>query len=68
MSERLVTARELGERLGMSTAWVLDQWESGALPGFRLSSRAIRFRLSEVEQWLEARRRGPAIESASVRS
>lgn len=57
MSERLLTARELGEVLGLSTATVLDRFERGDLPGFRLFGRKggpVRFRLSEVEAVLEA--------------
>jgi excisionase family DNA binding protein len=67
MHDRLLKAREVGELLGMSTAWVLDKWEAGALPGFKIG-RAVRFRESEILAWLEARRRGPALESVQVRS
>jgi predicted DNA-binding transcriptional regulator AlpA len=35
---------------------VLDWLQDGKLPGFRLSSRAVRFRESEVMAWLEERR------------
>ncbi len=62
MTEPLLRAREVAERLGMSSDWVLDRWEAGELPGFRLGSRAVRFRWSEVEEWLEARRQGPSVE------
>ena len=58
MNESLLTARQLAERLGMSMSWVLDQWEAGALPGYKLG-RAVRFRGSEVEMWLQSYRRGP---------
>jgi excisionase family DNA binding protein len=68
MSAPLLKAREVGEMLGMSTAWVLDKWEAGALPGFRVGGRAVRFRESEILEWLEARRRGPALESIAGRS
>ena len=65
MSETLLRANELAERLGMSAAWVLDSFEAGELPGFRLARAgarrgAVRFRLSEVEAWLESKRVGPA--------
>ena len=43
-------------------ATVLDRWEAGELPGFRLFGRKggpVRFRLSEVEAALEEWRRGP---------
>ncbi len=57
MTDPLVTARELAGYLGFSPATVLDMWERGDLPGFKIG-RAVRFRQSEVEAWLEERRRG----------
>jgi predicted DNA-binding transcriptional regulator AlpA len=57
VTERLLTSRELGEVLGFSAAWVQDRFEAGELPGFRISGR-LRFRLSEVEGWLETKRAG----------
>jgi predicted DNA-binding transcriptional regulator AlpA len=36
LTERLLTARELGELLGLSTSTVLDRFERGDLAGFRL--------------------------------
>jgi excisionase family DNA binding protein len=54
---RLLTARELGELLGLSAGTVLDYFEAGRLPGFRLGGRKggpVRFRLSEVETTLES--------------
>jgi|SRR5215211_4498290 len=48
-------SRELGEALGFSPAWVQDRFEAGDLPGFRISGR-LRFRLSEIEAWLETKR------------
>lgn len=55
VSERLVTAAELGEHLALSTSTVLDWFEAGRLPGFKLG-RVVRFRESEVVDWLEAQR------------
>lgn len=66
MNERLVSARELADWLGMSTAWVLDKWEAGALPGFKIG-RAVRFRESEVAAWLESCRRGPDVLHGATR-
>lgn len=60
--ERLVTAGELAEYLGLSKAAVLDRFQSGELPGFRLYGRKggpVRFRLSEVVAQLESWRVGP---------
>jgi len=58
VSERLLTAAELAERLALSTSTVLDWFEAGRLPGFKLG-RVVRFRDSEVLAWLEAHRVGP---------
>jgi excisionase family DNA binding protein len=57
LSERLLTSRELGDMLGFSPATIVDWFEAGKLPGFRIGGR-LRFRLSEVEAWLEEKR-GP---------
>jgi excisionase family DNA binding protein len=57
--DRLLTAREVGEYLGVSVHTILDWFESGALPGFKLNGRCVRFRLNEVEAWLAGCRRGP---------
>jgi predicted site-specific integrase-resolvase len=46
----------------MSTRWVLTEFEEGRLPGFKMNDTPrgrLRFRESEVERWLESRRRGP---------
>ncbi len=54
-----LTSRELAELLGVSAGTVLDWFEAGRLPGFKLG-RSARFRASEVEAWLEAQRVGAA--------
>jgi excisionase family DNA binding protein len=56
VTDRLLTARELADLLGLSAATILDRFESGDLPGFRLFGRKggpVRFRLSEIEETLE---------------
>jgi excisionase family DNA binding protein len=58
VTDKLLTARELGEYLGLSASTILDWWEAGRIPGFKLG-QAVRFRSSEVEAWLEAHRAGP---------
>ncbi len=47
MRERLLTARELADYLGLKPATVLDKWERGELPGFKFG-RAVRFDLDEI--------------------
>jgi excisionase family DNA binding protein len=59
VTERLLTAAELAEMLGFSAATVVDWAEAGKLPGFKVGTR-LRFRWSEVSEWLEAQRFGPA--------
>jgi excisionase family DNA binding protein len=49
--DRLLTADELAERLGMKTEWVWAQARAGRIPHVRLG-RYRRFRESAVEEWL----------------
>ena len=54
--EKLLKARDVAELLGVEIGTVLDRWEAGDIPGFRLYGRKggpVRFRLSELEEWLE---------------
>ena len=63
VTERLLTARELADVLGLSPATVLARFEAGDLPGFRLFGRKggpVRFRESEILNALEAWRFGNA--------
>jgi excisionase family DNA binding protein len=59
VTERLLTARELAELLGLSAGTVLDRFEHGDLPGFRLGGRTaetgLRTRLvfrEIAERWI----------------
>jgi hypothetical protein len=59
VSDGLLTARELGEHLGLKPGTVLDKWKRGELPGFKLGpsqNSPVRFDLDEV---LAATRREP---------
>ena len=60
MTEPLLTARQVAELLGFKAGTVLDQFERGELPGFKLPNGAVRFRASELEAWLEGCRAQPA--------
>jgi excisionase family DNA binding protein len=51
--ERALNIAELAELLGMSERWIAYQVKSG-MPSHKYG-RARRFRLSEVEGWLERR-------------
>ena len=52
MSERLLDAREVAERLNVPVSWVRESTRSGAMPHLRLG-RYVRYELGEVETWLE---------------
>jgi excisionase family DNA binding protein len=55
VTDRLLTARELAERLCVSAETVLRWHRRGELPGIVLPSGQIRFREDEIERWLEER-------------
>lgn len=61
LSERLLTARELGELLGFAAATVVDWAEAGSLPCFKIGGR-LRFRESEILAWIEERRQSPRLD------
>jgi len=52
MTERLLDAREVAERLCVPISWVRESARSGAMPCVRLG-RYVRFDLADVEAWLE---------------
>jgi excisionase family DNA binding protein len=56
LGEQLVTAADVAELLDVSAGTVLDWFEAGRLPGFRLGGSKggrVRFRASEVLEALE---------------
>jgi excisionase family DNA binding protein len=52
VSERLLDAAAIAERLGVPKSWVLESARSGAMPCVRLG-RYVRFDLVDVEAWVE---------------
>jgi excisionase family DNA binding protein len=55
--DRLLTAAEVADLLGLSPATVLDRFQAGDLPGFRLFGRKggpVRFRQAEIEALVES--------------
>jgi excisionase family DNA binding protein len=48
---RLLTAHEVAERLGVTTAWVWAQTRAGRIPHVRLG-RYRRFREQAIEEWI----------------
>ncbi len=57
MSDRLLTAEELAERLGVPAKWPLTQTRAGNIPHVRLG-RYVRFDTAEVDRWLETVKAG----------
>ena len=66
MGECLLTTRDVAELLGLSSEAVLRRWREGQLPGFRLSTKVLRFRESEVLDWLESQRDGPRVSTQAT--
>jgi excisionase family DNA binding protein len=56
--ERLIDARAAGRLLGVPHTWVLAQARAGRIPHHRLG-HYVRFRRSDLEQWLLETRIGP---------
>jgi excisionase family DNA binding protein len=58
VSDRLLTARETSERLGVCVETVLVWIRRGDLPAIRLPGRAIRISETQLERWLASRATG----------
>ena len=56
MTDRLLDAKEVADRLGVPESWVRESARSGAIPCVRLG-RYVRFDLADVEAWLEGCKR-----------
>jgi excisionase family DNA binding protein len=50
--EPYVTAQEVGEYLKLTTGVVLDKFQRKELPGRKIG-RAVRFKISDVDAWLD---------------
>jgi excisionase family DNA binding protein len=64
---RLLTTREVAERLHIAPASVLRRWRAGELPGYRLGSNCLRFDADEIDAWLEGHR-GATLAGPTIRS
>jgi excisionase family DNA binding protein len=52
LTDRLLTAREVAELLGVAVETVLRWTRADKLPAIKLPSGAIRYRRDELEAWL----------------
>jgi excisionase family DNA binding protein len=57
MTERLLTAAEVADLVGVSPDTVIDWHEARKIPSFKVG-RAVRFRRDEIDAWLETKRTG----------
>ena len=60
--EPMLTASQLAEVLGFQPGTIVGWYERGELPGYRIGGR-LRFRESEIVEWLDQRRCGPGLAS-----
>jgi excisionase family DNA binding protein len=54
---RLLTAEEIAETLGVSTGWLYGEVRLGRIPHVKLG-RKVRFREEAIAAWLLSRERG----------
>jgi excisionase family DNA binding protein len=59
LSEKLFTAEEVADYLGMDYRWVLRNKHT--LPTLEVAPRTYRFRRSDIDRWLETRRLRPLL-------
>jgi len=58
VSERLLTAREVAERLSLPESWVREATRDGRLPHLALG-RYRRYRWADIEAWLDEQVQAP---------
>jgi excisionase family DNA binding protein len=63
---QLLTTRQVAEFVGCSLDTILRRWRAGELPGYRLSSNALRFDVRDVDEWLERLKAGDATRGVSA--
>jgi len=51
--DRYLTAKQVAEKLGVSTSWILRKAKSGIAPHIRIGG-VIRFSQRDVEAWVQA--------------
>ncbi len=58
MAEQLITTEEAAQRLGVSKAFLeRDRWAGARIPFIRIGARAVRYRVSDLDHYIEQRQR-----------
>lgn len=58
MTERLLTTKEAARYLSVSKAFLeRDRWAGARIPFIKVGSRAVRYRQTDLDQYLESRMR-----------
>lgn len=59
MSQKLLTTHEAAQFLGVSKAFLeRDRWAGARVPYVRVGARAVRYRVSELEHYIQVRTLG----------
>lgn len=60
MLDKLLTTKQAAPILGVSEAFLeRDRWAGAKVPFIRVGSRAVRYRLSDLESYIESRLHSP---------
>jgi excisionase family DNA binding protein len=55
--ERLMTMEEVGNMIGVDRSTIYTWKRKGLLPHYKIGKRAVRFKQSEILQWVETWKR-----------
>ena len=65
MNKSLMTTKEAASYLGVSCAFLeRDRWAGARVPFIKVGSRAVRYRLADLEDYIETRTRHSTSEAA----
>jgi len=65
MARFLLHTKQAADYLGVSIAFLeRDRWSGPKIPFIRVGSRAVRYRLDDLDNYIESQRRGNSLEAA----
>ncbi|WP_353685423.1 helix-turn-helix domain-containing protein [Thermodesulfovibrio sp. 3462-1] len=68
MEEKLLTSQEVAEILGITMHRLYTWTAQGKIPVIKISRKMIRFRWSDIEQWLQEKTVLPQAQCRNTRS